>query len=235
MDGPVVVVRAAVTGVVDADHAALGIDEWPAGVAAADARVVLDHVVERRPGELALEVRLRDDALGQREVGVAAGEAGRVHVESLVDLALVPGDVGVRSRVLEPDHREIQALGVADDLRLDLLAVILVLADPHDHRVRTARDVVVRDDETGRVDDEAGSEPSALVGVKGARLDEGALGVDAYCRILDVLEVDGWRATRSGKAETSREQGGRSADGDDARSPPTGRDGGARVSQDWLL
>ena len=142
---------------VDADHAAGGVDQRPAGVARVDRRVGLDDVLDR-------------EAVGRRDLPLQRGDdAGRqraVQAERVADRDRRVADLDVLGRA-QRQRLEVQALGVdlqqrevgrrvrADDLGLDRLLVGELDRD----RVlgRAVDDVVVGEDVAGGVDDEARS------------------------------------------------------------------------------
>ncbi len=161
-------------GVVHADDLRVLRDERAARVAGLDVRVLLDDVVDVGGRRDVLGLCLRDDALGERELGIVERVARREDVDARLDVAVEPLEERV-SVALDVDHREVRALGHAEhSRRLGLSRAV----DEHLDR-RGARDhVVVRDRDARRVDDE----PAARAGV--ARLPDlgvadRAVGLDA--------------------------------------------------------
>ena len=142
---------------VDADHFAVEIEQRPAGIAAVDGGVGLDVVVIGTRADIA--VARRDDAGGDR-----AAEAERIADRDhpfaepqLVGIAELHRDQ--RLVRLEFQHRQIGLLVDADQLGLELAAVV------HDDvdLVGIRDDVIVGHDDARGVDDEAGAERVGLV------------------------------------------------------------------------
>ena len=142
---------------VDADHLAVEVEQRAAGIAAVDGGVGLDVAVIGTGIDVA--VARRDDAGGD---GAAEAEriADRDHPfaePQLVGIAELHRDQRLRRR-LELQHRQIGLLVDADQLGLDLGAVV------HDDvdLVGIGDDVIVGHDDARGVDDEAGAERVGL-------------------------------------------------------------------------
>src|SRR6202051_821841 len=142
---------------VDADYLAVEVEQRAAGIAAVDGGVGLDVVVIGSRSDVA--VARRDDARRHR-----AAEAGRIAdpcppfaETQLVGIAELHRDQ--RFWRLELQHRKVGLLVDADQLGLDLGAVI------HDDvdLVGVGDDVIVGHDDTRRVDDKAGAQRIGLV------------------------------------------------------------------------
>src|SRR5882757_2283586 len=159
---------------VDADDFAVEVEQRTAGIAAIDRGVGLDVAVVGAGRDIA--VLRRDDARGHR-----ATEAERIADRDYPFAE--PELVGIAElhrrqlpRRLELQHRQIGLLVDADDVGLDLGAVI------HDDvdLVGVGDDVVVGDDDAGGIDDEAGAERVGL-----ARLQIAATALAAATAVLE--------------------------------------------------
>ena len=149
---------------VDADHFAVEVEQRAAGIAAVDGGVGLDVVVIGTRGDIA--VARRDDA-GRHRAAEAERIADRDHPfaePQLVGIAELHR--GQRLVRLELQHREIGLLVDADDVGLELAAVV------HDDvdLVGIRDDVIVGHDDAGGIDDEAGAERVGLVRLQVAAL-----------------------------------------------------------------
>ena len=149
---------------VDADHFAVEVEQRAAGIAAVDGGVGLDVVVIGTGVDVA--VARRDDAGGD---GAAEAEriADRDHPfaePQLVGIAELHRDQ--RLGRLEFQHRQIGLLVDADQLGLELAAVV------HDDvdLVGIGDDVIVGHDDARGIDDEAGAERVGLVRLQIAAL-----------------------------------------------------------------
>ena len=143
---------------VDADHFAVDVEQRTAGIAAVDGGVGLDVVVIGAGVDVA--VARRDDA-GRHRAAEAERIADRHHPVAdahLVGIAELHRHQ--RLRRLELQHREVGLLVDADQLGLDLGAVV---EDDLD-LVGIRDDVVVGDDDARGIDDEAGAERLVLRG-----------------------------------------------------------------------
>jgi hypothetical protein len=137
---------------VDTDHLAVEVEQRPARVAAIDGGVGLNVVVVGAGIDVA--VARRDDPGGDR-----AAEAERVangdDPLAQPQFFRIPEFHRLERLVgLDPEQRHIGLLISADDLGLQSRAVI----EDHGDLVGLGDDVIVGDDDTGRIDDEAGTE-----------------------------------------------------------------------------
>ena len=165
---------------VDADHLALHIKRRPSRIAAIDRRIDLQEIIELAGMDVA--PTRRDDPGGD-----AAAEAERIAdrdhpVADLSGAAVAESDIGQRLVRRDSQHREIGARVAADNLGR-VLAV--VLEDDLDLR-RLADHVVVGDDDTGGVNDEARAEGNPL----GAPLLGRALGKPARAGLAAATLVE---------------------------------------------
>ncbi len=162
---------------VDADHFAIEIKQRTAGIAAVDGGVGLDVAVVGAGVDVA--VARRDDAGGDR-AAEAERIADRDHPFAEAQfVGIAELDCDQRLWRLEFQHRKIGLLVDADQLGLDLGAVV------HDDVdfVGVGNDVIVGDDDAGGIDDEAGAERIGL-----ARLQLSALVASLASRTTAILE-----------------------------------------------
>ena len=155
---------------VDADHAALRVEQGAAGVALVQRGVGLDDVVDR------VRVRSLDDALeraddpgGDRalEAEGVADRDDRVADADGVRVAEHERRQGARVRV-DLQHRDIGGRVDADDPR----PLALVVREADVDRARALDHVVVRDDVAGLVDHEAGAERLLLPALRKRQAEE---------------------------------------------------------------
>src|SRR5262249_33250026 len=137
---------------IDADHLAVEVEQGAAGIAAVDGRVGLNVVVVGTGIDVA--VARRDDAGGD-----AAAEAERVadgdNPFAQPQLVRIAEAHRLERLVrLDPQQGEVGLLIPADDLGLEPRAVVENDGD----LVGFRDDVIVGDDDAGRIDDEAGAE-----------------------------------------------------------------------------
>src|SRR5579864_7871543 len=142
---------------VDADHFAVEIEQGPARIAAVDGGIGLDVIVVRAGRDIA--IARRDDTCRHR-TAEAEGIADRDHPFAKAQfVGIAELHRGQRLRRLELENRNIGLLVDADQLGLDLGAVIENDVD----LVGVGNDVIIGHDNPRRVDDEAGTERIGLV------------------------------------------------------------------------
>ena len=140
---------------VDADHLAASVDQRPPAVAEIDRGVGLDVPVERAVEQLPSDEA--DDAdrhrvlVGQR---IANGDDPFAHTQRI---GIAKGGERERPRGINLDERDI-GIGVRADARR---VQVPSIRQPHHDAIGAVNDVMIREDQTIGVDDEAGTGAAA--------------------------------------------------------------------------
>ena len=149
---------------VDADEPAADVDEGAAGIARIDGGVGLDEELVVRDPDLGAGER-RDDAVRHRLADAEGVADGEHEIADLQALRIAELERVQRRRAFRLQHREVGARIAEHDRRLELALV----GERDLHLGHALDDVVVRDDEPARVDDDAGAERALAAALEAVR------------------------------------------------------------------